>query len=289
MSNIWKSLITLTLIIVIQMVVYAVRLKPMIFTWGATDQEIQMPMAGDDRAPYISSTRAITINAPPSEVWKWLTRLGADRGGFFSYSFIEKALGYEFVDEKKGQPENYEMKVGRLIPTSIDEEKSIIKYNFPVVYVEPGKTFVLENWGAFQVQKTDQAKTRLIVRTHGQFSPDLLGKISDFFMMPPHYIMERKMMMGIKERAEAGASFKPSSTADILWFLGLVLSAAGIILMIFIGRGPIIILLAGLYAVMWLWPLLILDPKPAPSLTLLALVGATMLLFLRRRKKEGVG
>ena len=103
MSNIWKSFIILALIIVIQLIVYTVFLKPIIFTWGATDQEIQMPMAGDDSAPYISSTRAVTINAPASEVWKWLTQLGADRGGFFSYSFIEKALGYEFDIKKKRQ------------------------------------------------------------------------------------------------------------------------------------------------------------------------------------------
>ena len=191
--------------------------------------------------------------------------------------------------KKNDKPENYEMKAGRVIPASLDEEKSIIRYNFPVVYVEPGKTFVLENWGAFQIQKIDQSKTRLIIRTHGQASPDLFGKAEDFLLMPLHYIMERKMMMGIKERAEAGDNFRPSSTADFLWFLGLLFSAAGIILMIFIGRGPMSLLLPGLYAVLWLWPLLMLDPKPIPSLVLLVLVGATMMLFLRRRKKKEIG
>ena len=95
MSNIKKSFLILMFIIFIQLIVYTVFLRPLILTWGASENEIKMPLVGDNLAPYISSTRAITINAPVSEVWKWLIQLGADRRGFFSYAFIEKALGYD--------------------------------------------------------------------------------------------------------------------------------------------------------------------------------------------------
>jgi len=82
MSNIMKSIFTLMLIICIQIIVYAVFLRPLILAWGASENEVKMPLVGDSLAPYISSTRAISIDAPTSEVWKWLIQLGPDRGGF---------------------------------------------------------------------------------------------------------------------------------------------------------------------------------------------------------------
>jgi hypothetical protein len=84
-----------------------------------------MSLYGDDLVPTIISTRAITINAPISVVWRWMIQLGTDRGGFFSYSFFEKVLWYEF---RKGQkePDFQKMKVRHIVPASIDESKSII-------------------------------------------------------------------------------------------------------------------------------------------------------------------
>src|SRR3989339_568347 len=83
-------------IICLQVIIGITVIRPLIFTWGATDREVAMPMPGDHMAPFISSTRCININASISEVWGWLIQLGADRGGFYSYWFIEKPLGYKY-------------------------------------------------------------------------------------------------------------------------------------------------------------------------------------------------
>ncbi len=284
MSNIKKSLLILMLIICIQLIVYAVFLQPLTLTWGASENEIKMPLVGDNLAPYISSTRAITINAPVSEVWKWLTQLGADRGGFFSYAFIEKALGYESRKADNSMPEFQDIKVGRIVPGSLDESKSIIKYNFPVVYVKPGNSFVLEGWGAFVLKKLNTKQTRLIVRNHGRELPSLKSKICDFFKKPLHYIMERRMLMGIKARAEAGSGAQPSSTSDILWFFGVFLSGIGIFLMVFMGRGIQCVLLPVIYGIIWLWPLLIFDPQPIYGMILLFVVAVTMAWFVIKNR-----
>jgi hypothetical protein len=106
-----KSCLVLISVLSIQIIVYGVFLRPVITTWGASDSEVHMPLVGDDIAPFISSTRVIVINAPASEVWKWLIQLGADRGGFFSYTFIEKALGYETGNSDKTVPGFQEMNV----------------------------------------------------------------------------------------------------------------------------------------------------------------------------------
>ncbi len=268
----------LALVIGLQIIVYAIFLRPLILTWGVSKDEARMPLVGDDLAPHIASTRAISINAPISDVWKWVIQLGADRGGFFSYSFIEKILGYEQRDADS-VPEFQEMEVGRIIPGSIDEAKSAIKYNFPVVAVDPGKSFVLKEWGAFVLREINSKQTRLIVRTHGQELPNLVSRIGDFIGTPLHYIMERRMLMGFKAQAEAGAGARLSSASDNLWLLGVVLSGAGIVLTAFIGNGIPEIVLSGIYAISWLWVLLIFDPRPKYSLALLLAEVATWWLL----------
>lgn len=278
MSTVIEIFLIFTFIISLQVIVYAIFLRTLISTWGASADEAKMSLVGDSLAPYISSTRAISINAPISEVWKWLTQLGADRGGFFSYSFIEKTLGYEACNEDS-VPEFQEMKVGRIVPSSLDETKSLIKYNFPVIAVEPGQSFVLKDWGAFVLKEINAKQTRLIVRTHGQKLSDIKSRIADFIGMPLHHIMERRMLMGFKARAEAGEGVRLSSNLDNLWLLGLVLSAIGIAIMVFIDRRSLSIFLSAVYSLIWLWSLLIFDPHPKYGVTLLLVVAMTIIWF----------
>ncbi len=262
-----ETVLVLIFVFFVQIIVYVVFLRSRILSWGASEEETKMSLIGDHLAPSISATRAITINAPKAEVWKWIIQLGADRGGFFSYAFIEKVLGYEKRDADL-VAEFQDMEVGRIIPGSIDESKSVIKYNFPVVAVEHGKFFVLENWGTFFLKEISSNQTRLIVRTHAQEHPNLIGKIGDFIGVPLHHIMERRMLMGFKAQAEDD-TVQRSSISDNLWLLGVLLSAIGIVLMAAIGDGLQGILIPVLLGVVWLWILLIFDPKPKYSMTLL--------------------
>jgi hypothetical protein len=274
MSKIMESILNTALVIGFQITIYVVFLQSKIMAWGASENETAMPLIGDDLAPNISSTRAISINAPISEVWKWVIQLGADRGGFFSYSFLERALGYK-MREGEPVPEFQEMKVGRIVSGSIDESKSAIKYNFRVVAVEPGKSFVLENWGAFVLKEINSKLTRLIVRTHEGQLPDLKSKIEDFIFMPLHYIMERRMLMGIKSQVE-GARLPAAS--DNVWLLGVLLSGIGIALTIFLGQGIQNVFLSVIYGIAWLWTLLIFEPQPKYSMTLLLIETVTLIM-----------
>lgn len=274
MSQIMEFILNIALVIGVQIAVYAVFLRSKIMAWGASAEEAIMPLVGDDLAPGISSTRAISINAPISEVWKWIIQLGADRGGFFSYSFLEKVLGYQ-AREENPTLEFQEMEVGRNVPGSIDESKSIIKYNFRVVAVETGKSFVLENWGTFVLKEINSKQTRLIVRTHEPRLPNLKSKIADFFFMPLHYIMERRMLMGMKARVEGR---RLSATSDNWWLLGVFLSGVGIVANILFGQGVLNISLSVIYGILWLLTFLIFEPKPQYSLSLLLLEAVTIVM-----------
>lgn len=67
---------------------------------------------------------------------------------------------------------------------------------------------MLEKSWTFFLQPIDEHTTRLIIRGRGEFNPDLKNPLLNFILWrgifePAHFIMERKMMLGIKQRAEA--------------------------------------------------------------------------------------
>ena len=273
------------IIISLQLIIGLTLIKPFIFTWGSTEQEVSMPMPGDQLASFISSTRSITINAPISQVWDWLIQLGADRGGFYSYWFIEKPLGYKYRAQHRIEPEFKDMEVGHVIKTSLDQSRSVIKFSFPVVAVDPGKSFVLKNWGCFLLDEINPEKTRLIVRTHGHTLSSWKDQLEYFLMMPLHYLMERRMLMGIKTRAEVGPGMAFSSTADIMWFSGICLSLLSIIGLLIFGRSIKYELLAILYSIIWLLTLFILDPIPIYSTILFIIVMISLGWCFKKRKR----
>ena len=262
----------LLLIVVIDAAFYSSILRPVILTWGATDREASEVLPGDDRAPHISSTRAITIKAPISDVWKWLVQLGADRGGFYSYTFLEHLSGYDTDNTIVIVPEYQSMEVGRIVPGNRPESGGAFEDGWRVVEVDPGKSIVLENWGAFVLRPVNPGQTRLIVRTHGWDTSKMASRIGWYIMEPLHYLMERRMLMGIRDRTEAGPGVPLPQWPDMVWFVGIVLSGLGVLATMIIGRGIYSILLPAVLGALWLITLLFVNPSPAYSIILAAFI-----------------
>jgi hypothetical protein len=191
--------------------------------WGATGAEITGAMPGDgllDR-PITQATRAITIDAPPAAVWPWLVQMGQDRGGLYSYDWLENLIGLHFRNADRIVPEWQDLAVGdqiRAAPPSAGPEAG-----FTVVAIEPGRCIVtavgdpdvvlaqaqagrLPQGGTwiFLVEPLDGGwRTRLVIRFRARFG---LGKVADplaaLVLEPVHFVMERKQLLGIRERAE---------------------------------------------------------------------------------------
>lgn len=182
---------------------YAWGIRPWHLRWGATDEELDQPMIGDELVahPKLRATHAITINAPAADVWPWLVQMGQDRGGFYSYTWLENLAGCDMRNADEIMPEWQDLKVGDKVwlhPKAPPVE---------VAAIEPGRAIVLKPWGAFVLQPIDEKTTRLIIRSQGDYEPDLRNPMLNFLFWrvvyePAHFIMERKMLLGIKERAE---------------------------------------------------------------------------------------
>lgn len=274
MRNFWRSILFLGVVICLQALVYLIFIKPNVASWGATDEEVHMSFVGDELSPRINSTRAVEINATANDVWKLIIQLGADRGGSFSYTFLEKAMGYKGLDSSDSLDKSYDMKVGRIIPGSSDPSSSVIEYNFEVLAVDEGTSFVLKNWGAFVLRVLDKNTTRFIIRNHGAELNGLAARLGDFIMTPLHYLMERRMMLEFKSLAETRKGL--SQSADIIWFCGIVLSMIGCFGLIVQSRLLRERVVAALLSVAWLWPLLVLNPIPTYSIGFSGLVFAAV-------------
>lgn len=175
---------------------YALVVRPWHLRWGATDEEVGKPLPGDELVPNpaIESTRAITVNAPVEEVWPWLAQIGQDRGGFYSYEWLENLAGCRMRNADSVHPEWQHREVGERVflhPA----------FGLKVAAFEPGRAIVLEGWGPFVVEAIDEKSTRVIIRSRVPRRLEVLLYYLLTFEMP-HFVMERRMLKGIKERAE---------------------------------------------------------------------------------------
>ncbi len=83
-------------------------------TWGATSAEINADLPGDDIVPAanIRSTKGITIQARPEEIYPWLLQIGVDRGGMYSYDWLENLFGLKVHTTDQIVPEYQQVQIG---------------------------------------------------------------------------------------------------------------------------------------------------------------------------------
>ena len=181
-------------------------LRPWHLTWGATDAELDMSLPGDGLAPRVAAIHAVTIDAPASAVWPWLVQIGQDRGGFYSYTWIENSvLGAGIRNTDRVHPEWQQLRAGDFVRSARRDwlgGRFAEKTGWWVAEIEPERSITLIGWGTFALQPVDSATTRLIIRTRAGDGGFFSAPLDVLLLEPGHFLMERRMMLGIKERAE---------------------------------------------------------------------------------------
>ena len=173
---------------------YVLLSRPRMQRWGATDEEVEMQLPGDEvnaNSAFISS-RAITIDAPIDAVWPWLAQIGQDRGGFYSFTWLENLGGAHIQNADRVHVEWQDRAVGDVV--------QMTPYNGPkVVLFEPEYAIAVEGGWTFALRALDSQRTRFILRSR---STGLRVVYSALLMDIPHFIMELGMLRGLKHRAE---------------------------------------------------------------------------------------
>lgn len=185
--------------------------------WGATQAECRAALPGDELVPdpRLESTRAITIDAPPDAVWPWLAQLGQGRGGLYSYDALENLLGLQIHSADRILPQHQDVAPGDPVRlgkpgspcfsvASVEAERSLVLVSAQPVSGDPVPTPVRDGSGAtwqWVLQPTEGGRaTRLVTRqrnTHPDSQRVLWGIVE-----PIGFVMERRMLQGIKSRSE---------------------------------------------------------------------------------------
>jgi hypothetical protein len=171
-----------------------------ILTWGATTEEAGSGLPGDELLEEADgvSTRAITIGAPATAVWPWLAQMGpSPHGGAYTYDWIENLLGLDMHSVDRVLLEFQHPEVGDTIALGPNRMR--------IERVEPGRVLAWRsedgNWVWTFVLAESDGTTRLISRNRYRL-PTLAARVSKLPMELGSLLMERRMLRGIKERAE---------------------------------------------------------------------------------------
>jgi hypothetical protein len=197
---------------------YAVLVRPRLQTWGATRAESAGGLPGDDlvRARW-QTTRAVSIAAPPQDVWPWLVQMGFGRAGWYSYDRLERAIGIgDFAEGNSARsvlPQFQSLAVGDPVPLGpgtgltaavVDPPRALVlRMTMNALTGAPARDGdrVLLDWTwAFVVVPAGPRSCRLIARVRADYRPRSLGLLIPLLLEPPHLLMERAMLRGIRRR-----------------------------------------------------------------------------------------
>jgi hypothetical protein len=196
--NIFLIIILILLLVV---VIYFWIIRPRTLTWGATQEEAGQPLPGDDivQKPHFIATRAVTIKAPPSEVWKWIIQIGSARAGWYSIDWMDND---RVPSSRKILPEFQKIEDGYFIPFTPNQKngmwvKEYKEHEYILWWDKKGNG----TWGWYLKQQGD-GHSRLITRLRTIYDLSFPWVIYYLLYDFGDIIMMRKCMLGIKERAE---------------------------------------------------------------------------------------
>ena len=200
-------------------VAYDATVRQRMLDWGATSAERTASLPGDEVVDDVMThhTRAVTIDASSEAVWPWLAQIGDHRAGFYSYDWIETYLFPGTVHRVEGRhsatrihPELQGLRVGDRIDTG---SVGRLRIGAQITTCEPNRALVIGSW-AFVLEPLPDGRTRLLNRERDsgwlkvavprRSGPlrSLAGVIDYVVGEPLHFAMVRKMLLGLKGRAE---------------------------------------------------------------------------------------
>ncbi len=178
--------------------------RPRVLNWGATTDEVSAELPGDEILPRVplQTTRAITIDVPAAQIWPWLAQMGPKpRAGVYTYDRVERMLGIDIENSDRIMPELQALEPGdffALNPKSGLAVRAVEPGNHLVLQWEPAKS----TWAFCLAPVGDGRRTRLISRNRIPGSGPGFWLMAVAVMEFGSLIMERKMLLGIKQRAE---------------------------------------------------------------------------------------
>ena len=199
--------------------------------WGSTPEEQMRSWPGDELVgePAASSAKAVDVEAPVEEVWRWLVQIGQDRGGWYSYEWLENLVGLRIRNAEEIREEWQHLAPGDVVRMVPRGYLHLLREGFglPVAIVEPPRLLVLREdpadmpWDAvwtFAVEERGPDRCRLVShsREHREPSGSPVGRFAATAAGAPFelltHVMTRKMLLTLRDRAERSRSVRRMTT-----------------------------------------------------------------------------
>jgi hypothetical protein len=197
---------------------FLVVLHPWFMNWGSTPEEQAMVLPGDTAPPDTYFTRAITIGAPASEVWPWLLAIGQDRAGFLSNDYLENLTGADIHNADALRPEWQQRALGDRVPMASPGLRALggDVTSTTILLLEPERA-IANTPGRFVLLSAGGASTRLLLRE--SLNDPIRSGAAWLVWDPMHFVMEQRMLQGVKERAEGRPLVPPvvEAAAHVGW------------------------------------------------------------------------
>lgn len=214
----WRIIAWLMGGLVVVIAAYFLGIWPWISRWGATNNEVEQTLPGDELIPdpAFVTTKAVTVNAPPEAIWPWLMQLGVDRGGMYSYLWVENwllRLHVENSDEIQSEWQN--LQEGDFIRFTPQEFALNPGPGLYVMRIEPQRALAgcfgmeqsspdcsMSSTWQFVLEPQVDGTTRLILRSRSANTGSQMAVAGAKFANVFQFYMERKMLLGLQQRAE---------------------------------------------------------------------------------------
>ena len=176
-------------------------IRPWHLHWGATQKEVALMLPGDDLVPKpnFNATRAISINASPEIIWRWLIQIGSKRAGWYSIDRIDNG---GVKSSETILPKFQTIKIDQFIPFTPNQKNGMwvkdFKTNEYILWVDKiGNA----SWLWYLIPD-GKSKTRLLARLKTRYVWKGFWIIYYLLYDMGDIIMMSKCMKGIKQRAE---------------------------------------------------------------------------------------
>jgi hypothetical protein len=186
--------------------------------WGTTPDERTRIMAGDSLLPNAThaATHAVTIDAAPDDIWPWLVQLGYQRGGLYSYDWLDRLFG--FLDRASANeilPAFQQIAVGDTIRLGPREGLTVAALQDKRALVLRYSAHEFEWVWQFGLYPLNEQRTRLITRGTERYKNTVGAWLFMRVMEPAAFVMTRKMLLGVKQRAEALRAARTHATHHV--------------------------------------------------------------------------
>ena len=200
---------------------YGFWVRPRLLRWGASEEEVAGPFPGSDVVPggRRGATMAITINAPPEQVWPWLVQLGGDRGGWYSWDHLDNAGR---PSAREVHPEWQNLALGDYVKYWTRRRGPVDAWQ--VAVLDPNRFLGLHGlsdlrgrsldpkqprpsayteglWG-FLLKELPGERTRLVIGGYEIFRPRWLERFSSWLSPLVVWIMQARMLLVLKRNIE---------------------------------------------------------------------------------------